>query len=515
MWEKSRNWLHNLWRNCRPVLIGPQTLAFLPALILCGYWFGGETVIIIAALVIPAVFAAAGLFSGTGPAWTVARDGNTGMVLRASAEKALDHALDSERKTGLTTAAIALQLDDIQKLEKQVGVSATHKLLKQSADRIAGAVRDADVVAKLDEGRFAIALAPVRRADMEMLIQLSARIQNLIAEPYSIAATRVYVTASVGFCLPSQLKERSGKAMLEAANSALEVARSYGAGSIRTYSKDLKRRVVERDAIHAEVAHALETDQIKAWFQPQVSTDTGHITGLEALARWEHPDRGIILPGDFLPAIAEQNLQLRLGEIILSQSLRAMREWDKTGQNIDRVSVNFASQELEDPKISEKIRWELDRYGLEPKRLCVEILEDVVAASDNSIVIQNIAAISEMGCAIDLDDFGTGSASISNIRRFGVDRIKIDHSFVTRLDRDREQQDMVAAVLTMANQLNVETVAEGVETIGEHAMLAQLGCGHVQGFSVARPMPFDHVEGWVAEHRAKLTEPPNFSQKAV
>lgn len=515
MWSKSRNWALNFFQNSKAVLIGPQTFAFLPALILGGYWFGGEAVVVFAALLLPAVFAVAGLFSGTGPAWGRARDGSTGMILRPGAEKTLDAAMSDEKSTGRSTAVIVLQLDDHRKMEKQLGTSAAAKVVKQTAQRITYAVRDADTVAKLDNYRFAVLLHPVQRADIEMLIQLSARIQAAIAEPISIGATRIYVTACAGFALPAQLDVKTGKTLLDAGEAALEFARSNGDGSIRAYHRDLKQRQADHDATLTEIADAMAQGQIKAWFQPQVSTDDGQISGFEALARWDHPDRGLILPSDFLPAIAEQNLFGQLNEIVLSQALRAIRDWEKAGIKIPQVAVNFSSQDLENPKLSDKVRWELDRFGLSPNRLCVEILEDVIAASENDVVVRNVAALSELGCRIDLDDFGTGNASLTNVRRFDVDRVKIDRSYVTRLDRDPDQQQMVSAVLNMAENLNIETVAEGVETIGEHAMLAQLGCGHVQGFSIARPMPFEETIPWVKEHLAKLADVPKLQPKAV
>lgn len=188
--------------------------------------------------------------------------------------------------------------------------------------------------------------------------------------------------------------------------------------------------------------------------------------------------------------------------------------WDRDELNIPSVSVNFSTHELRNPKLCEKIRWELDRFDTKPDRLCVEILEDVIADPKDDVVSRNIRALSELGCKIDLDDFGTGHASIASIRRFAVQRIKIDASFVARVDRDHDQQNMVAAVLTMAERLDLDTIAEGVETVGEHAMLAQLGCGHVQGFSVGRPMPAGETQAWIRKHRNKLVEPPRLGRKA-
>ena len=496
------------------ILLGPQLLALLPAVTLGGYWIGGEGFLVLLALAVPAIFAVAGMFSGTGPAWSDAKDGETELRLRGTAERALSQTLAAETMTGKTTAAIAVSIDDFASIELQFGSKAATKILKQASVRLTYALRETDSIVRLNGPRFAVVLGPVRRADLETLIQMSARLQSAVAEPFSVDATRVYVTISVGFCLPARAPSRSGASLLECAEAALDTAISNGVGSIRAYSPATKRRTNDRLALQGEVAQALESGHIFPWFQPQVSTDTGEITGFEALARWEHPDRGTILPNDFVPALADMGLQERLFEIMLSQSMTALRDWDKAGFKVPKISVNFSGEELSNPKLIEKIKWELDRFDLAADRLCVEILEDVIAASEDDVIVRNILALSELGCCIDLDDFGTGHASIANIRRFAVSRIKIDRSFITRVDRDRDQQNMVAAILTMAERLEIDTLAEGVETIGEHAILAQLGCGHVQGFSVARPMPAEATQKWMTQHRSKLSEPQVIGKKA-
>ena len=200
---------------------------------------------------------------------------------------------------------------------------------------------------------------------------------------------------------------------------------------------------------------------------------------------------------------------------MLFQTLNAMRAWDRAGYHVPAVAVNFCKEELRNPKLVEKLCWELDRFELAPERLTIEILETVVAETENDMVVRNIAALAEIGCGIDLDDFGTGHASITSIRRFAVNRIKIDRSFVTRLDSDAGQQRMVTAILSMAEQLGLQTLAEGVETLAEHAMLAQLGCSHVQGFVIARPMPFQDTIGWREHHRMKLQATTNLGRKIV
>ena len=219
-----------------------------------------------------------------------------------------------------------------------------------------------------------------------------------------------------------------------------------------------------------------------------------------------------MLPRNFLTTVYENDLNGQLGEIMLTQALAAMKAWRKAGHDVGVVSVNFSSQDLQDPKACEKVKWQLDRFEVAAENLCIEILENVVAVSDDDVIVKNIVEFSQMGCRIDLDDFGTGHSSIANIRRFSVDRIKIDRSFVTRIDRDREQQKVVTAVLVMAEQLELETLAEGVETLGEHAMLAQLGCNSVQGFSVARPMPVEDTIHWIDQHHQKLSKAPQIAR---
>jgi EAL domain-containing protein (putative c-di-GMP-specific phosphodiesterase class I) len=270
----------------------------------------------------------------------------------------------------------------------------------------------------------------------------------------------------------------------------------------------MRRSAGAKSTFADDAAAALNAGQILPWFQPQISTDTGRITGFEALARWQHPDRGLISPAEFLPLLEQTGQLERLGEVMLYHTLIALRDWDAAGLNVPRAAINITMDELHNPKLIDRIRWELDRFDLTPARLAIEVLENVVAAAPEDIVARNINGLARLGCAIDLDDFGTGHASISSIRRFAVGRIKIDRSFVLKVDRDPEQQRMVNAILTMADRLGLDTLAEGVETLGEHAMLAQLGCGHVQGFGIARPMPFDQTIDWIRTHEAKMQEAP-------
>lgn len=498
----------------RHLLSGQHALAFLPAICLGAFWLGGETALVTTAVGLPALLAIANIMSRPTNTRKNDTDGLTGLPMRPHLISAIDQILEVQPSTGRSTACMAISIDDFNGLEASFGTNTAEEILKTTARRVADVMRDHDVVTRLDGPRFAIALAPVRRADLETLIQLSSRLQAALCEPLSIDATKVFVTASIGFCLPARAPGQSGAAYLDAAEAALADAKSNGAGSIRAFTPGAIQTTLDRGTALAEVGDALENGQIVPWFQPQISTNTGTVSGMEALARWIHPEKGVVPPAEFLTAIEENGLIERLGEIILYHSFTALQTWDKAGFDVPTISVNFSATELSNPKLVDKIRWELDRFELAPERLTVEILENVIASSDNDIITRNIAALSQLGCGIDLDDFGTGHASIANIRRFAVKRIKIDRSYVTRCDVDRNQQDMLAAILTMAERINLQTLTEGVETVGEHAMLAQLGCDHVQGFSISRPMAFDLTLNWMDAHRQKLAQTPQIGRKA-
>ena len=211
-----------------------------------------------------------------------------------------------------------------------------------------------------------------------------------------------------------------------------------------------------------QVHAALDTGEIRPWFQPQLSTDTGILSGFEALARWHHPELGLLSPKQFLPAIAASHAFSQLGEVILLHSLKALKSWESAGLRVQSVSINLSLEELRDPRLADRIIWQVDRFDKNPERICIEILESVTLQDGDDAIFRNLRALHGAGFRMDLDDFGTGHASISHIARFGVGRIKIDKSFVANVDTDPNQKRLVTAILSMAEQLRIETLAEGV-----------------------------------------------------
>lgn len=492
-------------------LVGSQIL-LTPALCLMAYWLGGENALVLAAVLLPCV---SGLFL------VLPRLVRGGDAFRPSEfpgrtdfEKVAQANLEEARNEGKKSAVLLIGIDEYELLVEHHGPKAAEQIANQAARRIRSTMRNGDTVGWLEPSVFGVTLSPQSSLDLEICLDLSGRLSRALSEPYSVDGATVYITVSIGFCQlgrEAAAGDRSGTdPVIVCAEKAL---RSAAPGGIRAFTYQLQDKpATSTSAAAREAVEALDNGEIVPWFQPQISTDTGKITGFEALARWVHPVRGAILPSEFLPLLQEAQRMDRLAEVIVYNALTAIRAWDQAGADIQRVGVNFSPSELSDPKLVEKIAWELDRFELTADRLAIEILETVVAQGPDDVITHNISGLSAIGCRIDLDDFGTGHASLASIRRFGVTRIKIDRSFVTKADRDPEQQRMIRAILTMAEKLDLETLAEGVETVGEHSLLAQLGCTHVQGFGIGQPMPFDQTMRWIREHNSKLKDPPRIGR---
>lgn len=361
--------------------------------------------------------------------------------------------------------------------------------------RLAAAVlpvlRATDLLCRI-EGGIAVTLTPPSRIDLEGVIPIAARLQR---------AARPLCTVSVGFCLPDLAPDRSGAALWQATRLAAEEARRQGPGAIRAFRPDLLARApsaLPRSALEP----ALAGGEFVAHFQPQICARTQSLTGVEALARWAHPTRGLLTPGAFLDDIRQTGLSSQLTFCILSQALEQMARWDAAGLAVPAVAINLDAQDLADPLLPDRIAAELDRHGLPPHRLTVEVLETVLADGE-AVTVRGIDRLARMGCGVDLDDFGTGQAAIGQLRRLTIRRIKIDRSFVIGLDHDANQRRVVSAILSMADRLGLDTLAEGVESPALAQALTQMGCGHLQGWAIARPMPGPDLADWITRQAAQ------------
>jgi diguanylate cyclase len=481
-----------------------ELAAMIPVAGLMAYWVGGELGLAALAAALPLGV----LVQGSRKVEDLPQAVSDQVITR------LDATLAEISASGGETGCFVIQFDDPATLCDRLGRTRQSELLAATIARLRGALRPGDMLYTLEDGSLVVTLAQTPRLDLEIMVRIAARLHLVVQQPMTLTNGPVQVTCSIGFCPSHQLARPTGRALLDAAQVAGDEAAQYRPGAIRGYSPELARARSDRDALRAGFADAVQRGEVRAWFQPQLSTDSGEVSGIEALVRWHHPDRGVLTPGVFLPALEGSALMELLGQTMLTQSLAALVEFDRKGLRVPAVAVNFSTDELRDPQLPDRLRWTLDRFQLAPSRLTVEVLESVVAGDGDEVIASNISRIAAMGCGVDLDDFGTGNASITAIRRFALNRLKIDRSFVREVDQNREQQKLVTAILSLAERLGLETLAEGVETPGEHALLAQLGCGHVQGYVIARPMPVEDLLPWLMVHRETQAQALRIGVKA-
>ncbi|MGR3756951.1 MAG: EAL domain-containing protein [Tranquillimonas sp.] len=498
----ARGWIgqglrHRLARGTvKPLAIA----ATLPLVLLAIRHAGGDHAYTIATLGLAAIATA---IMALRPSGLISLADSAALPQRIDLERQLAANLQKDRE-GARTTCLLIAPDEFDALQSRLGDRSAAEAMDRTAERVLAHCRGTDFVARLPGHRLAVAPAPSGRLDLDSTLELAARLQSACAEPLRLHRGRADLTVSVGLAQSDPASQMDAEALLAGAETALATARREGPNKIRAFTRTMgSLQAVKADLVR-DLTEALDSGAIRPWIQPQISTDTGALTGVEALARWDHPRHGTLPPSEFRPAIRAGGLSDRLADRMLSRALLALAGWDRDGVEVPRVSVNFSEAELADPSLPDRVSWELDRFGLAPHRLGIEVLETVVARDAGDVIIRNLAALKTMGCYVDLDDFGTGHASISAIRQLSVHRLKIDRSFVRGADTDSDQRAMVAAMLTMAEQLSLDTLAEGVETRDEHAMMAQLGVAHVQGYAIAKPMPPEALPAWLMAHRGAL-----------
>ncbi|MEM7644154.1 MAG: GGDEF domain-containing phosphodiesterase [Pseudomonadota bacterium] len=438
----------------------------------------------------------------------VGQAGRAGRVLeRAGFRAVLDDVLATCAARDKGTALMLIHVHDLPVTEGQWSDDVGGQVMQLLASRVAGTLRGQDGVFRYAEDGLAVVLGPTPRTDLDVVMQVVDRVQGAISEGIPLNGRTVHARSCIGLCTRSAAPEPGGEALLTAAECALRIARRAGDDAVRSFNADMQVEVETGHRLASQVGEALRDGQIRPWFQPQIDATTGLVTGLEALARWHHPDLGVLTPDRFLTALSAAGLSAELGDTILDATLQALVDWDRDGIEVPCIGVNLSLEELSDPRLADRIAFQVDRYNLSPHRISVEILETVTLRDGDETVIRNIRALRQAGFRLDLDDFGTGAASIAHIAEFGVHRIKIDRSFVHDLLEDHGRQRVIAAILSLAGELDIATLAEGVETAEQQALLSRMGCGQLQGFGIARPMPRDDVGRWLL-HRSRTQHRP-------
>lgn len=480
-------------------LLGAHMLAFLPALCLGAYWSGGEIFLVTFALFTPLLYAVTGGFGGSmRPSTSVADQ-------KPTLDEIAQDFLEVARHNGQTTACFQVGVTGIDTIARTLGDESAHDAGALIVSRLKSTLRDGDHVFQNGENRFVVFIAPGFRLKLDALLDIGKRLRDAVEEPASVSGTTQFLCASMGIASSLNFpRNTTPDTWLASASQALGEAQSNGPSTTRVWSERLSQTCQSRRTLREDLSQALSNGEIQAHFQPQISLHSGAIIGAEALARWEHPKRGCIGPAEFLRALQESGEMENLGKTILVQSLSALRRWDKAGLDVQTISVNFSDVELRNPTLPEHIKWEIDRFGLPAQRLGIEVLEHVISDTDD-VIRRNLTVLADMGCRIDLDDFGTGHSSITTLQNFPIQRVKIDRSFVRGADTRAEQKRMLGAVLSMSECLELETLAEGVQTVEENGVLCDLNCQYAQGFLFAKPMSIAAFEDWVgAQQHAEV-----------
>ena len=390
-------------------------------------------------------------------------------------------------------AVLFVDLDDFKIVNDSLGHQVGDQLLVTVSERLRTAVRTVDVVARLSGDEFAILLESA--VDRQDAIGVAERVQTLLAEPIDVGGREVLVTASVGICVERRSEVDNADVLLRAADVAMYRAKRKGKGRFEFFEPGMHLEAVERLDLRTDIQIALERGQFRVHYQPITRCGERDIASVEALVRWEHPTRGLIFPDRFIP-LAEQTGQIvPLGRWVLREACMQVTRWKREyGDRAPKgVAVNLSVRQLHDPKLLEDVADALSQSGLEPSSLTLEITESMLIDDTDrgSRVLDQLKALK---VKIAIDDFGTGYSSLSYLRRFPVDVIKIDRSFVKEMEASPTSEALVRGIIDLSHTLQVATVAEGIETKKQEATLARLGCDFLQGFLIARPAPADKIE---------------------
>jgi len=412
----------------------------------------------------------------------------------------------AKRGQDKSRSVLVLRLENTEVLGAALDRGAMGHLLVQLSMTLGAGVRTYDPMQIIAPGLFAFILR--NRTERDAL-QVARRLHRQGQTPVPVSGQFI-TPVMTGILIHSNAPDLpSFPALIENACRRMDLVGNAFLGLLKLYPHDPE---LGSSGLITTVSDAVTSGQMVAWFQPQVCCETGQITGFEALARWGHPTRGLMPPSSFIPKMsaADQNT---LTLFMLAQSMTALKTWDHAGFNVPTVSINISHCELSDRGFADCLLWELDRHNIPPRRLVIEVLENVGPVSSSAATRDNLRKLANAGCRIDLDDFGTGYASLDAIRQFGINRIKIDRSFVIGCDIDSSQQRMILAILALAERLEISALAEGVETREEYAFLAQMGCAEVQGYAIARPMPLHETLPFLTQHTAAYSELPTLARR--
>ncbi len=432
------------------------------------------------------------------------RDPLTNLPNRALFMDRLTHGLTRAQRRHEHLAVLFLDLDRFKVVNDTLGHSVGDQLLVEVSRRLTSALRPGDTVARLGGDEFGILLEDV--ADAETAEAVALRVEESLGKPYPFEGREVFVTASIGIAL-SSAKLGLPEEILRDADLAMYHAKAKGKARHEVFDGSMSAPALDRMDLEMDLRSAISRHEFRLHYQPILRLDTGKITEVEALIRWQHEKRGLLQPDEFIGLTEETGLIVPIGQWVLSEACKQARLWQVEYPTTPPLvmSVNLSAKQFQNPKLVEEITQALDESGLAASCLKLEITESTVM-QDAPVTLTKLNELKELGVRLAIDDFGTGYSSLGYLKRFPVDTLKIDRSFVKGLSPDGGDNAIVRAVVTVAKSLNMDVTAEGVETEGQLAELKALGCDRGQGFLFARPVTAERVAPLLASDQPKEKE---------
>lgn len=416
-------------------------------------------------------------------------DALTDLPNRAMFRELLARAMTQADRAEKLLAVMFLDLDGFKNVNDTLGHEAGDALLKVISHRLVGALRREDVVARQGGDEFTLLLPGLNI--FQDIVQIAEKLLAAVAEPVLYQGHAIHITASIGVTI-FPFDDLDAESLLRNADTAMYEAKQAGKNNFRFYTADMNAAMRERMDIEAGLREALEKHQFTLYYQPQAAIDNLQVVGVEALLRWTHPDLGPVSPAKFIPVAEESGLIVPIGEWVLREACRQIRVWREAGWSNLKVAVNLSARQFRQDDLLDTVHRILREAGLTPEdgALELELTESMVMQRVDAHV-QTLKKLHAMGVSLSIDDFGTGYSSLSYLKRFPIQTLKIDQSFVRDLTVDAEDAAIASAIITLGHSLKLKVIAEGVETIEQLAALRALGCDEIQGYYFGKPMPAD------------------------
>ncbi|HJU55042.1 MAG TPA: EAL domain-containing protein [Pyrinomonadaceae bacterium] len=430
-------------------------------------------------------------------------DALTGLPNRALLMDHLKLALArSQRNDKAMFAVIYLDLDRFKVINDSLGHMIGDQLLVGIARRLENSLRPGDTIARLGGDEFTVLLEDIQ--DRNYVVQIAERIQQELSSPFSLSGREVFTTVSIGIAISSKEYQQT-EDILRDADTAMYRAKALGKARYEIFDKGMHDRATKLLQLETDLRRAMERDEFFVFYQPIMSLETGGLRGFEALVRWRHPEQGFISPSDFIPVAEETGMIVQIGEYVLREACRQMRQWEIVLPSDPPlfISVNLSVKQFSQPNLVERVAAILRETRLDPKNLKLEITESAVMENVETAT-EMLSRLRNLGLRISMDDFGTGYSSLSHLRRFPIDTLKIDRSFVTQMGDDEENAEIVRTIVGLAQNLGMDVVAEGVETPEQVETLTALGCEYGQGYFFSKPLDYQRAEQYICETYSPL-----------